>query len=790
MRIYPIINYSYKERKLEPQVNQDALSFEAKARVDKGLQRFYEANQNRMPVTLEKYISGLKDKNTKSPMEALKEAFEFLNLAETIQEIKEVFPFEPLFSKLKNPSDSKASIGILRLIKEDAELLELSGEGVLKDKSNLTVYLVKKIFLENKTIKEINKDLENDLNEDLKAEYKFKYPDTDYIHKTTLKALGLGGISQEYRNSLRFTNEEYADIQGEKVSQGLQNFWESLTPEERTAKAKKSVEKFESWWNSHSKTELLTMIALQMSELEMLKDFRKFQKATEQEDTTEKTIKEQTIEPQNSKIQPKTHVKVGSDRLKNDELFIKWATNNLKLFMENLSEADKDSLHIRRMQLLASRWAEMTPAERTEYISKIKSGLEPLRFTMIDAWNHSESIIKDLYTHLKANQIYKPSDFLYSPDELSKSQSEVMTAFWGKYPEHCRTLGLNIVKSGEKVQMAISRGTFDELKNQILRDKKDRIKAFEKFRFVQAPKIDAIIRAELEEYAENFFDAKNNANYDELVEILAEYDIYTLRKVFSDKSPAKIEDKEKIYNELKTSLLPKIKDKYDCVFEYVDDPFEQEKAINLECLSISRKMKLLPKQFVDLYIKELKVLSRKKAIMDPLNSNKVERKEAYISHTLKGAIVAMEVSLSKVLYKATNDISFMENSFIDNNAILNSFMSYKNFPCRIIQELGTETREITLYSKPNLKSLLPGFHSAFSELKKYYERPSEGEEQDIKDAEELIKKLSLDFSNKACNEAIVSKFTFIESNISMVQGSRDDMFDFIYSSQPFRKQFF
>ena len=35
--------------------------------------------------------------------------------------IKELFPFEPLFSKLKNPSETKASIGILRLIKEDAE---------------------------------------------------------------------------------------------------------------------------------------------------------------------------------------------------------------------------------------------------------------------------------------------------------------------------------------------------------------------------------------------------------------------------------------------------------------------------------------------------------------------------------------------------------------------------------------------------------------------------------------------------------------------------------------------
>ena len=205
----------------------------------------------------------------------------------------------------------------MRLIKEDAELLELSGEGVLKDKSNLTVYLLKKIFLENKTLKEINSDLDNDLNEDLKAEYKFKYPEADYIHKSTLKALGIGGINQDFRNSLRFTQDGYSDIQGEKVSQGLQNFWESLSPEERTAKAKKTVEKFEIWWNSHSKNDILEMIALQKSELEMLKDFKHFQKDIEKQNLIESLIATKKRE-NTERSQLKTHTKVGSERLKND----------------------------------------------------------------------------------------------------------------------------------------------------------------------------------------------------------------------------------------------------------------------------------------------------------------------------------------------------------------------------------------------------------------------------------------------------------------------------------------
>lgn len=772
MKIFPITKNSYNEHKKDDKFQQESLSFEARVRVDKGLPRFYEANQGRMPITLEKYILNLKDKSLVSPMEALKKAFEFLNITETIKEVKEIFPFEPLFFKLKNPTETKASIGILRLIKEDAELLELSGEGVLKDKSNLTVYLLKKIFLENKTLKEINSDLDNDLNEDLKAEYKFKYPEADYIHKSTLKALGIGGINQDFRNSLRFTQDGYSDIQGEKVSQGLQNFWESLSPEERTAKAKKTVEKFEIWWNSHSKNEILEMIALQKSELEMLKDFKHFQKDNEKQNLIESLIATKKRE-NTERSQLKTHTKVGSERLKNDELFIKWATNNLKLFMENLSEADKDSLHIKRMQLLASRWAEMTPAERTEYISKIKSGLEPLRYTMIDAWNHSGSIIKDLYSHLKTNQIYKPSEFIYSPDEFSKSQSEVMTEFWGKYPEHCKTLGLNIIKSNEKVKMAISRGTFDELKTQILRDKKDRIKEFEKFKYAQAPRINASIRAELEDYVNNFFDCKNGATKDELVGLLAEYDVYKLRKLFSDKSPAKYEEKEKIYNDLKKDLLDKIHDKYICVFEYAEDPFEQEKAINLYCLSVSRDMKLLPKSFVDMYTKELKILYRKNAILRSSVPSIVPYKKHDISDDLKLTIAAMEIALTKILYKSTKDASVAEYSLVDNNAMLKIIMNdtSKVLPRKLTYEIFDKRNECTVYSRPNLQSLAINYYSTLNELKNYCAIMSTPLDKEgyAKVTDELVKKLSLDYNQKEYNDLILKKLEFIVSDVYLLE---------------------
>ena len=98
-----------------------------------------------------------------------------------MDDIKRDFPDENLFKELINPEESKARRGIIKCIKENKELLELSGEGVLKNKENFTIYLLKKVFLEAKTIDEINKDLENDLNEDFKTDFKYKNPDSKYI---------------------------------------------------------------------------------------------------------------------------------------------------------------------------------------------------------------------------------------------------------------------------------------------------------------------------------------------------------------------------------------------------------------------------------------------------------------------------------------------------------------------------------------------------------------------------------------------------------------------------------
>ena len=83
------------------------------ARVDKHLPRFFEANKERMPKTVKKFIEGLKDKASMTPLQAQAEAFIALAGATTIAAIQSAFPDEDLFTTLQEAIKSKATRGIL-----------------------------------------------------------------------------------------------------------------------------------------------------------------------------------------------------------------------------------------------------------------------------------------------------------------------------------------------------------------------------------------------------------------------------------------------------------------------------------------------------------------------------------------------------------------------------------------------------------------------------------------------------------------------------------------------------
>ena len=457
---------------LVPQFN-DNLMFTA--RVDKGRNRFYEKNRDIMPVTVRLYIENHPEEIHISPLETQRRAFEYLPLATTVDDIRDIYPE---FKDLRNPEESKATTGLLYSARENAELLGLMDAGILKSKENLTLYLAKKIYLDNKTFEEINKDLEQDLNEDFKADFRFRNgDDAVYVRQKTLQSLGIQLPEFEYRTSLRYTQDGYADWIGERISA----FWAKLPPEERTARAKKSVERFEKWWESIPRIKKLEMIADQMNELDMLEKYKKENPEHKQKNRIKKEPVPGVDIPEY--MGQGRHTKVHSEKLSQDDLFKIWASNNLKIFEAGLSDEDFDTLKSIRTERLIQHWQQMSPADKTKYLNDLRTGQEPLKFAMIDAWNNSFDIIVALSEHLKKNQIFKPENVIYASEEFSEFQSRVMTEFWANNPEFGRELGDHIIHSLGKVKRAMNSGTFEQLKKDILREQKQRKKELQKIKF-------------------------------------------------------------------------------------------------------------------------------------------------------------------------------------------------------------------------------------------------------------------------------------------------------------------
>ena len=148
------------------------------ARVNKDLTSFIERNKENLPHSVLSYVSNLSDEQKEliSPLEAQRNAFEYLSICETVDDIKDAYSEEPLFKDLKTVGELKSKRGFLydiRLMQDD--LKEANETVLVCEDKDLTVYLVKKVFLEGKTIDEINQDLDNDLNPAFKKEENDKY---------------------------------------------------------------------------------------------------------------------------------------------------------------------------------------------------------------------------------------------------------------------------------------------------------------------------------------------------------------------------------------------------------------------------------------------------------------------------------------------------------------------------------------------------------------------------------------------------------------------------------------
>ena len=155
---------------------------------------FYEQpfNKKGMPETMKDYLNGdYEDRQNMPPAQMLRFVFDDINEAKSLEQVKRIYPNEPLFKNLTDIPNRKARKGLI------SELDTLSNETndipLFKNgNSNFGMYLLKKIYIEGKSLKEINKDFKKDLNPiyfelidaeldySVPAAYGIKFPDNAF----------------------------------------------------------------------------------------------------------------------------------------------------------------------------------------------------------------------------------------------------------------------------------------------------------------------------------------------------------------------------------------------------------------------------------------------------------------------------------------------------------------------------------------------------------------------------------------------------------------------------------
>ena len=115
-----------------------------------------EFNRNNMPDSMKEYLNfNYEERQHIPPEQMMHEVFKYLEIADDFQDVKDIYPNEKLFDSLhENNQNNRSSI-----LWEIKVAKQLSDEPLLKDGSNnFGMYLLKKIYLEGKTVKEISKD--------------------------------------------------------------------------------------------------------------------------------------------------------------------------------------------------------------------------------------------------------------------------------------------------------------------------------------------------------------------------------------------------------------------------------------------------------------------------------------------------------------------------------------------------------------------------------------------------------------------------------------------------------
>ncbi len=196
---------------------------------------FYEFNKKNLPATMKEYLNeDYEDRQNMPPAQMMKLVYGDLNDINSLDFVPRIFPDEPLFADLTDKPKRNARKGLVAEFETLKD--EMRDEPLFKDgSSNLGMYLLRKIYLEGKQRKEINKDFYNDLSDTYKglitspvdystfSAYGIKFPKTpfwnsfvvtrddwNYVYKPR-KAFERSGMSQ--KRELSFDDIKKADIQ-------------------------------------------------------------------------------------------------------------------------------------------------------------------------------------------------------------------------------------------------------------------------------------------------------------------------------------------------------------------------------------------------------------------------------------------------------------------------------------------------------------------------------------------------------------------------------------------------
>lgn len=162
---------------------------------------FFEQDFNRkgMPETMKNYLfDDYEDRQNMPPAQMMRLVFDDINETKSLEQVKRVYPNEPLFNNLRDIPNRNARSGVIAEI----DLMKREDKSLFKNgQDNLGLYLLKKIYLEGKTLKEINSDFQKDISVYYKGLSPIKYE--------TLSAYGIKFPNNAFWKSFTATRDDF-----------------------------------------------------------------------------------------------------------------------------------------------------------------------------------------------------------------------------------------------------------------------------------------------------------------------------------------------------------------------------------------------------------------------------------------------------------------------------------------------------------------------------------------------------------------------------------------------------